>query len=338
MRNLLSRDAVAKSQHDAVRNTCGWYNFTHRLVEIKGPDAMRFLDSQYANAIYKTKVGAAKYTLMLNEDGDIVDDVVIFRLAEDRFWISTFYSNVVCERFATHKGEYDFEYEVITDSWRMYSVQGPRSKELVSLIADESIEELKFFNIRDNSVGGIPVKISRGGYTGEKWGFEIYVPFEHAKCIETALEQNGPSVDAMKVTNNDVKMMTLACEAGFLFMVDMLGLNPFEVGNDNLIDWSKEFVGKSALEKIRKEGWRRKLVGYTVDDVDALIAGSSLYSPHGAPVVLNGKIVGKATKYTCGFTVGKNIGYAVIDSRTAKIGDHVKLNGYDAVLTKVGVL
>ena len=92
----------------------------------------------------------------------------------------------------------------------------------------------------DNSVDGIPVKIGSAGFTGEKWGFEIY--------------------------------------AGFVLMPDIRGINPFEVGNEGSIDWSKGFVGKAALEKIRDKGVRRKLIGYTVADPDALIAGQSMLS------------------------------------------------------------
>ena len=172
----------------------------------------------------------------------------------------------------------------------MYSVLGPRSKDLVNLVADESVDELRFFSVMDNAV------------------------------------------DGMFIWHNDVKCFTLSAEVGFLLMNDMRALNPFEVGNEGSICWDKEFVGKAALEKIRETGVRRQLVGFTVDDPSAIIVGQSMLSYQGTHLIKDGEDVGKATKYTMGFTCGKNIGYAVIDKNKAQIGDHVTLNGWDAVL------
>jgi aminomethyltransferase len=88
---MLINDDIMRKQHEAVRNAVGWYDWTHKLLEIAGKDATAFLDTIFPNPIAKTKVGSARYTTMLNEDGIIIDDVIVFRLEENKYWISTLY-------------------------------------------------------------------------------------------------------------------------------------------------------------------------------------------------------------------------------------------------------
>lgn len=179
---------------------------------------------------------------------------------------------------------------------------------------------------------GVPVKVARSGYTGEKFGYEIYISPEHEDALIAKLETKGAAMDACHVTELDVMVMTLPAEAGFVLMMDIYKTNPFECGFEKSLDWSKDFIGKEALERVRMEGPKRKLVGFTVEDNEALIYGGPLCK--GNPLLKNGEIVGRATKYTYGFTCNKNIGYALIDLNKAAIGDTVTINGYEAVLTE----
>jgi aminomethyltransferase len=326
---LLSTDASVKAQHAAVRNAVGWYDFTHKLIEVTGEDATAFLEKIYPNPIAKAKVGGAKYTPMLNEEGIIIDDVVVFRLAENQYWISTLYSRQLLLWFDAHKGESQMEYNEITPDWHMYSVQGPKSRDLVNSFLAEKVDDLKFFTIKDNRIDAVPVKVARSGYTGEKWGYEIYVATESKGVVEDKLAANGQAFGGMQITEFDVMTYTLACERGFILMTDIGDTNPFEVGFDASIDWSKDFIGKAALEKVKAEGPKRQLLGFTVDDNAAIIYGG----PHGAPIMKNGVRVGKATKFTHSFVIDKNIGYALVDRAKAKVGDKVTINDYEAVLT-----
>ncbi len=327
---LLSTDSSVKEQHLAVRNHVGWYDFTHRVIEVSGPDALPFLEKIYTGAISNIQLGRAKYTTMLNEDGLIIDDVIIFRLAEDRYWVSTLYSRDAILWYDSHRGDMEVSYRDITAQWKMYSVQGPHSAELVNKVVSQSVDGMRFFSIQDNEMNGLPVKVARSGYTGEKLGYEIYIQAEHEAELAAALSQRSQEMGACHVTELDVMVMTLACEAGFVLMMDIYKTSPYESGFEKGIDWTKEFIGKEALTRARDQGVPRQLVGFTVEDDEALIYGG----PHGAPVMKDGKIVGRATKYTHGFTVGKNIGYALIEKEHAAIGDKVLINGYPAVLTE----
>ena len=119
--------------------------------------------------------------------------------------------------------------------------------------------------------------------------------------------------------------MTLPTEKGYVLLADICDANPFEVGMDKTIDWSKDFTGKAALEKIKTDKPARQLIGFTVDDIDARIYGG----PKGALVLKNGEVVGMVKKFTHGFTIGKNIGFALIDVAKAKIGDKVTIDNID---------
>jgi aminomethyltransferase len=330
---LVSTDPNIKVQHEAVRNTAGWYYFTHQLLEVTGEDATALLDKMYTNAIGKAKIGGAKYTTMLNDDGIIIDDVVVFRLAENKYWISTLHLGRPIKWLDENKGGGDVQYQDVTSDWDMYAVQGPKSKDLVNAVVAENIDDLKFFTIRDNKIDEIPVKVARSGYTGEL-GFEIYISPESAGLVEAKLSEHGKRYGAMQITEIDVIAMTLPTEKGLVLMTDICDANPFEVGMDKTIDWSKDFTGKEALEKIKEEAPKRQLIGFAVDDVDAKIYGG----PKGALILKDGEVVGMAKKFTFGVTVGKNIGFAMVESAKAKAGDKVTIDGYEAVLTERPIL
>ncbi|GHU66066.1 aminomethyltransferase [Clostridia bacterium] len=332
-KHVYKYDDDKRAQHQAVRNTVGWYYFTHDLVEVTGEDATAFLDHIYANPIGTLKIGGARYTTMLNDDAAIQDDVVIFRLEENKYWISTLFAQRIMKWLDAHKGGYKAEYRKITKEWDMYAVQGPRSKDLLNAILEDNIDEQKFFQIRDNKIDGISVKISRAGFSGEKLGYEIYVSPEYTDQIEAILKEKGKTFDAREVDEFQIKVWTLPTEKGFYVMTDIHWTNPFEVGLDRGIDWDKDFIGKEALLKIKEEGPKRILYGFTIDEkYDAVhIVPRNLGGP-GAQVLLGDEEIGRVYKYTYGYTVEKNIGYALVEIDKAGIGDIVSINGAEATL------
>ncbi|MBS7525302.1 aminomethyltransferase family protein [Fusibacter paucivorans] len=331
-KNVYQDDIMKKAQHDAVRNTVGWYLWTHQLLVVTGEDADSFLDKMFAKPIANLKIGKARYTTMLNEEGIIIDDVVIFRLEEKKFWITTLFVRKMIAWFDQHKGDSSVAYTDETPSWEMYAVQGPNSKALINAIAKEDVEDQSFFSIRDNKIDDIPVKITRAGFTGEKMGFEIYVAPDKAPLIEAKLAEAGKAFDALQVTEFQVMVWTLATEKGFYLMGDIAYTNPFEVGLERGIKWDRDFIGKEALEKVKEEGPKRQMVGFVVDNEEAHIPDRAKGGP-GVLIYVDGKAVGRVAKFTYGFTAGRSIGIAVVDSENAKIGDRAVINGYDATLT-----
>lgn len=330
-KNVYKYDDWKRREHMAVRESAGWYLYTHELLEVKGPDAAAFLDYMLPNNIGNLANTRARYTTMLNETGQIIDDIVVFRMAGDVFWVSTLYIRRMIPWFNQHKGSYDVSFTDITSHWDMYAVQGPKSKEILNALLKTPVDDQKFFQILDNQIDDIPVKINRGGFTGEKWGYEIYVAPEHTKLVVEKLRALEEPFGARQVTDIQVMVWTLPTEKGYYLMCDIHWTNPLEVGLDKNINWDKDFVGKAALLKVREEGAKRTLLGFTVDQEDIHIHGKNLGSA-GCPVMLGDEEVGRVTKITYSYVLDKNIGYALVDADKVKPGDKVLMNRYEAVL------
>lgn len=327
---LMSSDQSIRRQHEAIRNTAGWYYFTHHLIEVTGEDACKVLDRMCTSSISKLAVGRERYTMILDQKGIIQDDIIIFHLDENTYWVSTLHINRELSRLEEAAKDHKIAFRRITEEWDMYAVQGPNSTAFVNAIVETSVDDMKFFSIRDTTVDGIPAKVARSGFTGEKFGYEIYIPVANTKVVEEKLRANQDRFEAVEVDEVDVMAFTLSTEKGFVLMTDVYGCNPFEVEMDKNIDFSKDFVGCEALKALKEKPVTRKLVSFILEDDEALVYGG----PKGAMVVKDGVVAGRATKMTYGVTIGKNIGFALIDSTKAEIGDEVTLNGYKAVLAE----
>jgi aminomethyltransferase len=332
-KNIYKYDDMKRKEHMAVRTTVGWYLFTHQLVEVTGKDAAAFLDLIYTSPIGNLQVGGARYTTMLNEDAEIIDDVVVFRIEEQKFWISTLFATKLIAWLGKNKGDYQVEFTNITDQYHMYAIQGPNSKDLLNAMVEQSVDDQKFFTIRDNKIDGIPVKINRGGFTGEKFGYEVYVAPADMAAVEAKIREYGEPLGAVEVTDFQIIAWTLPTEAGFYYLRDLLHTNPLECGLDRGIDWDKDFIGKEALLKIKAEGPKREMVGYTIDEDDIHLNAKDLGGP-GNPVMLDGEEVGRVSKYNFSFVNEKNIGYILAEKGVLKPGDHVTIKSYDAVITE----
>ncbi|MCL1895543.1 MAG: aminomethyltransferase family protein [Clostridiales bacterium] len=334
-KNIYKYDDMKRSEHMAVRNAVGWYLWTHQLVEVTGNDAAAFLDYVFPNNIASLAVGRERYTTMLDEKGEIIDDVVVFRIEEEKYWVSTLFAVYMDDWFYDHKGGYDIDWTDITEEWHMFAVQGPKSLELLEKLLKDSIEGQKFFSITDNEIGGIPVKINKAGFTGEKLGYEVYVAEDQADEIEAALREAAPGLGGMQVTEFQVMAWTLPTEAGYYYMRDLRHANPFEVGLEKNIDWDKDFIGKPALLKVREEGPAREMVGFTVDDDDFYIR-SRQYGGPGEAVFIDSEPeeIGRVYKLVYSYLKEANNGYIMAKKGVLKTGDRIKIHGHDVVITE----
>ena len=330
-KNIYKYDDMKRSEHMAVRTSAGWYLWTHQLVEVTGPDAAAFLDRLFTKKISSLKIGRERYTTMLDEKGEIIDDVVIFRRGEEVFWVSTLFATYLLRWMNAQKEGYDMEFRQITSQYHMYAVQGPRSQEMLNLLLAEPVSSLKFFSFADNAVDGIPVIINRAGFTGEKLGYELYCAADQADVMEQKLAEAAKAVGGREVTEFQVMAWTLPTEAGFYYMRDLRHTNPFEVGLEKGIDWEKDFIGKEALAKVKESGPARRMVGFTLEESDFLIESRHLGGP-GAAVKVDGEEIGRVAKLVYSYVKETNVGYIMAKAGSVKPGDHVDIHGYDAVI------
>lgn len=341
-KNIFKYDDMKRSEHMAVRTAVGWYFWTHQLLEITGPDVTAFLDYIFPNNIGSLAVGKDRYTTMLNEQGEIIDDVVVMRRSEDIYWVSTLYATKTDDWWYFHQGDYDVEWSEITDEWSMYAVQGPKSRELVSGLVkgleedsiESSIDGLKFFSHMETKIHGIPCIINRGGFSGEKLGYEIYVHPDNCEALEAYLKPAAEALGGKEVTEFQVMAWTLPTEANFYYMRDLAHTNPFEVGLEKNIKWDKDFIGKEALLKIKEEGPKREMVGFEVPESDIYIR-SKQYGGPGEPVYIDGEEeeAGRVSKLVYSYVKEVNIGYILAKKGALRVGDKIKIHGYDAVIT-----
>lgn len=317
----MKNDELRRREHEAVRNSVGYYDFTHQVLDVFGKDAEDFLDKIFVNDIKNMKNTHALYTTMLNEEGKIIDDVIIFRLEKEKYLISTLYIDKMIKWFDKFKNGFDVEYKNITEDLTMFAIQGPKSKELVNEIVDEDISDLKFFTIEDNSLGDIALMVARAGFTGEL-GYELYVQSDKKDILEEKIKEAGKEFDLVNITT-DVIIGSLPGEKGYVLMSDLEGANPLEVGYGWTIAWDSDFIGKEALLKA-KENVSRDLFGFELLEDGQVEAGDK--------VLLDGKEIGKITKFTYGYTVEKYIGYCMIEKDAAIEGKKVEIK------TKIGSL
>lgn len=330
-RNVYKYDDMKRGEHMAVRTTVGWYLWTHQLIEVTGDDCVAFLEMVFPKNIGTLAVGRERYTTMLDEGGQIIDDVVVFRMDEQRFWISTLFKTALMQWLEAHKGEMDVAWADITGNWEMYAVQGPKSLEMVNALVAEPVDGQKFFEMRANTIDGIDVWVNRAGFTGEKLGFELYFPKAEAPAQEEKLRTLAESLGGREVTEFQIMAWTLPCEAGFYYMRDLAHTNPFEVGLEAGINWDKEFIGKEALAKVRDEGAAREVVGFTVEEADIHIKGRNLGN-EGEKVFVDGEEVGRVMKICYSYVREINNGTIICKKGTLKPGDRVLLHGHEAVI------
>ena len=139
---LFREDTVARADAEAIRKGVGFYRWTHDLVEITGKDALEVLQKIYISDISKVAVGRSKYTASLDENGEIIDDVIVVHMADGLYWVSDLYGPRLLPWIEQHKGEADIHAKIITYDWDMYAVQGPDSlKALEALEVDDDAPE-----------------------------------------------------------------------------------------------------------------------------------------------------------------------------------------------------
>lgn len=325
---LFKEDSRARTQHQAVRENAGWYRWTHDLVEVKGTDAIAFLDHLFVNNIAKAAIGKTKYTTMLNEDGKIIDDTIVMHMNDDLYWVSTLYAPQLIKWMDQHKGSSRVEYCDISRKVDMYAIQGPNSLKVVNTLVAEPVDELKRFSVADNKIGNLEVEIHRSGFTGET-GYEVYCKAEDTKIVAAAIKEAADTYNAPEIDILEVYVRSLPVEKGFALRQDMYLLTPFECGLEWSVNLEKDFIGRDALVKAKAEGPKKLLVGLEyLNESYEDIAQKEIVYDKGVPC-------GFVRAAIYGYTVDKNIGFAVIDAKHAVNGRRVTVgqNNSPAVIT-----
>jgi len=290
-----------------------WDVSGERNVEISGPDGFAFTNLLTPRDLSKCAVGQGKYVIITADDGGIINDPVLLRLEENRFWLALADSDVLLwARGVAYSSGMDVEVKELDVA--PMQVQGPKSKPVMQELFGDAVLELDYYWFLDTELDGIPVIVTRTGWSGEV-GFELYLrdPSRGVELWDRVMEAGKPH-GISPTGPSDIRRI----EAGILnYGVDMtINENPFEVslGWQVKLDQEADFIGKQALARIKEEGVSRKLVGVE-------IAGDQLdMNMTRWPVRANGDVIGAITSAVYSPRMEKNIGYAMVPIEYSELG------------------
>jgi len=300
-----------------------WDVGVERIVEITGTDASTFTNSLTCRDLTKCAVGQGKYVLITAEDGGIVNDPVLLRVEENRWWLALADSDagLWARGVAIHSG---LDVTVREPDVHPVQVQGPKSKDVIRTLFGDAVADLKYYWSAQSEVDGIPVVISRTGWTGEV-GYEIYLrDGSRGGDLWDRIMEAGKPHDIRPIAPCEARRI----EAGiFNYGSDMtIENNPFEVsGLERLVETQEaDYIGKAALERIRIEGVSKKLVGIEFKG-DALPFELS----EKRPALHEGQNVGTVTDLIWSPRLEKNIGYVWLPIELSEPGTQLEIESPD---------
>ncbi|MFD1540265.1 glycine cleavage system aminomethyltransferase GcvT [Nonomuraea guangzhouensis] len=298
------------AEHNAVRQAAGLFDLSHMgEIFVTGPQAGEALDYALVGHLSALASGRARYTMIVNERGGVLDDLIVYRLGDEEFMVVANASNYekVGEELKNRAKSYNAVVEDRSEQYALIAVQGPRAQEILATLTDADLAGLKYYAGLPGLVDGRQALIARTGYTGED-GFELFVANQDAVPLWHALTEAGRTygLRAAGLSSRD----TLRLEAGMPLYGNELGveLTPFDAGLGRVVKFDKpgDFVGRSALEAVKDTPPRRRLVG--------LVARGRRVPRHGYPVTKDGAVVGEVTSGAPSQTLGKPIAMAYVDS------------------------
>ncbi|MGP3954639.1 glycine cleavage system aminomethyltransferase GcvT [Nonomuraea sp. 3N208] len=298
------------AEHNAVRQAAGLFDLSHMgEIFLTGPQAGQALDYALVGHLSALAPGRARYTMIVNERGGVLDDLIVYRLGDEEFMVVANASNY--EKVGNELKERAKAYNAVvddrSDQYALIAVQGPRSHEILATLTDADLEGLKYYAGLPALVDGRQALIARTGYTGED-GFELFVANQDAVPLWHALMKAGEphGLKPAGLSSRD----TLRLEAGMPLYGNELNaeLTPFDAGLGRVVKFDKpgDFVGRSALEAVKDDTPRRRLVG--------LVARGRRVPRHGYPVTKDGAVVGEVTSGAPSQTLGKPIAMAYVDA------------------------
>jgi aminomethyltransferase len=308
-------------EHRAVRERAGLFDLSHMgELFVEGPEAGAALAYALVTNPPALAVGRAHYSMICGPDGGILDDLIVYRLAEERFLVvanagnAQLVSDSLAERIAGHRAILD-DRSLAT---ALCAVQGPRSIDILAPLTDVDLAALRYYAIAEGQVAGLSALVARTGYTGED-GFEIFVESARGEALWDALLDAGRPFGCVPVGLG--ARDTLRLEAGMPLYGNELDrtTNPFEAGLGRVVKLDKpgDFVGRAALERVAREGVSRRLVG--------LVVRGRGIARHGYPVYVGERRTGVVTSGTLSPTLGYPIAMAYVAPGDAEPGTIVEV-------------
>ncbi|WP_431980552.1 glycine cleavage system aminomethyltransferase GcvT [Streptomyces qinglanensis] len=311
-----------REEHLAVRSTAGLFDLSHMgEITLTGPQAAELLDHALVGNLSKLAVGRARYTMICDEDGGILDDLIVYRLDDQEYLVVANAANAqtVLDALVARQDGFGAEVRDDRDSYALIAVQGPAAVGILKQLTGFDVDGLRYYAGERDMVAGKSALIARTGYTGED-GFELFVSPDDAVAVWGALTEAGreAGLTPCGLSCRD----TLRLEAGMPLYGHELStaLTPFDAGLGRIVKFEKasnegRFVGRDALAAAAEKAASappRKLVG--------LVSEGRRVPRAGYPVVAGGAVVGEVTSGAPSPTLGRPIAMAYVDAAHAEPG------------------
>jgi aminomethyltransferase len=330
-------------EYNAIRNATALIDISPLFkYRVTGKDATRLVDRIITRDMQKVAVGQVIYTPWCDEHGKVIDDGTVSRIEENVYrWTA---ADPSLRWFTQNAAGLDVQIEDISESVAALAVQGPTSgRMLKDVVEDADIENLKYFRVTRGRIAGVPIEVSRTGYTGDL-GYEIWMPAENALKIWDTLSEQGKAFDIKPA--GMLALDVARIEAGLLLididfnsskkaLIEPQKYSPFEMGLGRLVSLEKNrFIGQAALTAEQKRGSAKQIVGLEIDwpavegiyeHVGLPPAVSPIASRVAVPVYSNGRQLGKATSTTWSPTLKKMIALGTLKNDFTKPGSRVEI-------------
>lgn len=303
-------------EHNAVRGHVGVFDVSHMgEVRVKGPDAYKFVSHIFVNDVTGAPDGQIFYGMMCYENGGTVDDLLVYKVNDEEYFLVINASNIDKDVAWIKKNAEGFNVTVEDESpvYGELAVQGPEAEETMERVLGLPVKDIPFYNFKTFKVPGEEIIVSRTGYTGED-GFEIYGSHDYTINVWDKLMEAGVQPCGLGCRD------TLRFEVGLPLYGDELSedISPIEASLSMFVKLDKpEFIGKEALARQKAEGVKRRIVGLELE-------GNAI-PRHGYPVEVNGEQVGEITTGYRSISTGKSVAMAMINKPYDKLDTEVEV-------------
>ena len=305
-------------EHQTVRKAVGVFDVSHMgEFLISGEKALELIQKVSSNDAFKLVDGKAQYSCLPNEDGGIVDDLIVYRINAEKYLLVVNASNVEKDwNWISQHNTMDATMKDLSDEYSLLAIQGPKAAEAMQSLTKVNLKDMKFYTFEVGEFAGVKnVIISATGYTGSG-GFEIYFKNEDAKQIWNKVMEAGADfgIKPIGLAARD----TLRLEMGYCLYGNDIDetTSPLEAGLGWVTKFTKDFVNYEALKRQREEGPKRKLIAFELDERGI--------PRHGYDIVDgNGKIIGVVTSGTMSPSLDKGIGMGYIPTEMAETGEKI---------------
>ena len=329
-------------EYNAIRNACALIDISPLYkYRVSGPDAMRLVNRVITRDASRMAVGQVYYTPWCDDDGKVIDDGTVTRIADQAFrWTA---ADPSLRWLTENASGLNVAIEDISETVAALALQGPTSARLLRQVCDCDLSALKYFRATSGAIGGVPVDVSRTGYTGDL-GYEVWMPWDAALPVWDAIVAAGPAFDlhptgmlALDVSRIEAGLLLIDVDfhSSRKALIETQKYSPYELGLARLVDLRKgAFIGRAALAAEVKRGIARQIVGLEVDWTAVEKLYEAIGLPPTAPAatsrvavpIYKGRTqIGRATSTTWSSTLKKLIALATVDAPHYAIGTRLQM-------------